>query len=265
MPKQTPPAPLILVIDDNPANRRLYAAGLEPRGFRVVSADDGPSGLEAARTLDPDIILLDLLLPGMDGFTVCDELRKTLTTPVIMITSAYNEERDEVRGLKVGADDFLRRDKVSWKVLVARIHRLLERSATRVRGPGCECGNSTCPSGDWRYHPLSTGPLEINPFRGEVVFGGETIRLGGAAFDPLLFLCAHQGQTMERSVLRRAAYGTSKADNLGGSRDVDNLVARVRRRLADLDASLIVSVHGKGYLIPEPIRDPGPIDSAGQG
>ncbi len=241
--------PLILVVEDAPAIRTLFREGLTARGFRVEVAQDGISGLEAARNLHPDLILLDLRLPGIDGYQFCSELRKTQTVPVIVVTSAFTETADEIRALDLGADDFLRKS-VPLDVLAARISSQLRRAGRRVpEAKACECGDPACSIANWRDRNITLGPLAIRSLEGRVVLGDRTVRLGAAAFDLLLFLAAHSGRFFPRPQLRQAAYGIRDDRHLHGSRDIDNLVTRIRRSLGPDAAHLLVTVRGKGYTL----------------
>ena len=218
---------LILVVDDEPKIVRLARDYLEKNGFRVVSAGDGPSALAMARREKPDLIVLDLLLPGMDGREVCRILRRESDVPIIMLT-ALSEESDQIVGLELGADDYIVKP-FSPRALVARVRALLRRVQGGVKAPSV----------------IRVGDLEIDSERYTVMLKGENLHLTPSEFDLLALLARHPGQTMTRQGLMDDLYGGAASSV---DRSVDSHVKNLRRKLASVsDKNLIETVYGVGY------------------
>jgi DNA-binding response OmpR family regulator len=217
----------ILVVDDEPKIVRLARDYLEKNGFRVVSAGDGNSALAMARREKPDLIVLDLLLPGMDGREVCRILRAESDVPIIMLT-ALSEESDQIVGLEIGADDYIVKP-FSPRALVARVRALLRRVQGGVKTPSV----------------IRVGDLEIDTERYTAALKGEALRLTPSEFDLLALLARHSGQTMTRQQLMDDLYGGAASSV---DRSVDSHVKNLRRKLASAsDTNLIETVYGVGY------------------
>jgi len=217
----------ILVVDDEPKIVRLARDYLEKNGFRVVSAGDGNSALAMARREKPDLIVLDLLLPGMDGREVCRILRAESDVPIIMLT-ALSEESDQIVGLEIGADDYIVKP-FSPRALVARVRALLRRVQGGVKAPSV----------------IRVGDLEIDTERYTAALKGEALRLTPSEFDLLALLARHSGQTMTRQQLMDDLYGGAASSV---DRSVDSHVKNLRRKLASAsDTTLIETVYGVGY------------------
>jgi len=220
-------AALILVVDDEPKIVRLARDYLEKNGFRVVSAGDGPSALAMARRERPDLIVLDLLLPGMDGREVCRVLRAESDVPVIILT-ALSEESDQVAGLELGADDYIVKP-FSPRALVARVRALLRRAQGGVRAPAV----------------IRVGGLEVDTARHTATLKGVPLHLTPSEFDLLVLLARHPGQTLTRQQLMDDLYGAMAA---GVDRSVDSHIKNLRRKLgAASQARFIETVYGVGY------------------
>jgi DNA-binding response OmpR family regulator len=218
---------LILVVDDEPKIVRLARDYLEKNGFRVVTAADGPSALAMARREKPDLIVLDLLLPGMDGREVCRILRAESDVPIIMLT-ALSEESDQIVGLELGADDYIVKP-FSPRALVARVRALLRRVQGGVKAPAV----------------IRVGDLEIDTERYSVAFNGEALRLTPSEFDLLVALARHPGQTLTRQQLMDDLYGGAASSV---DRSVDSHIKNLRRKLESAsDRRLIETVYGVGY------------------
>jgi len=218
---------IILVVDDEPKIVRLARDYLEKNGFRVVSAGDGNSALAMARREKPDLIVLDLLLPGMDGREVCRILRAESDVPIIMLT-ALSEESDQIVGLEIGADDYIVKP-FSPRALVARVRALLRRVQGGVKAPSV----------------IRVGDLEIDTERYTAALKGEALRLTPSEFDLLALLARHSGQTMTRQQLMDDLYGGAASSV---DRSVDSHVKNLRRKLASAsDTNLIETVYGVGY------------------
>ncbi len=217
----------ILVVDDEPKIVRLARDYLEKNGFRVVSAGDGPSALAMARREKPDLIVLDLLLPGMDGREVCRILRNESDVPIIMLT-ALSEESDQIVGLEIGADDYIVKP-FSPRALVARVRALLRRTQGGVKAPAV----------------IRTGDLQINTEHYTVTWKDEPLRLTPSEFDLLALLARRPGQTLTRQQLMDDLYGGAAS---GVDRSVDSHVKNLRRKLESVsNMRLIETIYGVGY------------------
>jgi len=226
---------LILVVDDERHIRELVQYTLERCQFKVETAADGLTALEAARRLLPNLIILDLMLPGKDGLAVCRALRETPETadiPVIMLT-VLNQEADKVRGLEVGADDYLTKP-FSPRELVARVKAQLRRSP----------GGSIRPPNPRKA--IVSGDLAIYPDRHQVFRGGREIVLSRKEFRLLEVLASRPGQVFTREALLELVW---EYDNPGDTRTVDVHIRYLRRKLESDPAhpKIIQTVRGVGY------------------
>ena len=229
---------LILIIEDEPQIARLARDYLAKNGFRVLVAGDGLSGLAAARRDSPDLVLLDLLLPGLDGREVCRRLRAESAVPILMLT-ALAEDSDQIVGLELGADDYLTKP-FSPAVLVARVRAALRRVGTPVER-GVDGGNRR-----WRR-----GPLTLDEGAHTAVLDGRPLRLTPNEFRLLVALARHAGQTLSREQLLDELHGPEAADLPGFDRSVDSHVKNLRRKLeaAGGDPGLIETVYAVGYRL----------------
>ena len=225
----------ILVVDDEPAVTNLLAYNLRKAGYEVLAAADGQAALAAARAANPDLILLDLMLPGIDGLEVCRELRKTSSVPIIMIT-ARGEEIDRVVGLELGADDYVSKP-FSLRELMARIKAVLRRV-----GPG------EAVAGTPRAAVLRVGGLSLDPDSRQASLGEAVLPLTRLEFDLLYLLALNPGRVLARERLLEQAWGY---DFEGEARAVDSTVKRLRAKLraAHPDADRIEAVRGIGYRL----------------
>ena len=218
---------LILVVDDEPKIVRLARDYLEKNSFRVVTAADGPSALAMARREKPDLIVLDLLLPGMDGREVCRILRAESAVPIIMLT-ALSEESDQIAGLEIGADDYIVKP-FSPRALVARVRALLRRTQGSVKAPAV----------------IRVGGLEIDSERYTVIWKGQALHLTPSEFDLLVVLAGRPGQTFTRQQLMDDLYGGAASSV---DRSVDSHIKNLRRKLESASGErLIETVYGVGY------------------
>lgn len=222
----------ILIVEDEPAVSDLLAYNLRKAHYEVSVAADGREALRQAGNTFPDLILLDLMLPEVDGLDVCRELRKTSNVPVIMIT-ARGEEIDRVVGLELGADDYVTKP-FSVRELMARIKAVLRRAHTE--------GHESTPS-TFLHGP---GGLRLDADARAVFVGDETINLTRLEFDLLHHLLSNTGRVLTRERLLEQAWGY---DFAGDTRAVDSAVKRLRAKLraANLEADGIESVRGIGY------------------
>ncbi len=230
----------ILVVEDEPALRDTLSYNLKKDGFAVEAVGDGRSALEAARRLQPDLIVLDLMLPEIDGFEVCRVLRKEMITPILMLT-ARDDEIDRVVGLEVGADDYLTKP-FSMRELMARVKAQLRR-ARLLRE---ELDKSTQEAAQTPHEKLTFGNLVINLTRREVTIDGQPLALKPQEYELLLFFAEHKGQMLSREFILERVWGW---DFIGDSRTVDVHVRWLRQKIED-EASKptrIVTVRGGGY------------------
>jgi DNA-binding response OmpR family regulator len=227
----------ILVVEDEPALQETLAYNLKKEGYSVETVGDGLVALETARKLKPDLIVLDLMLPGMDGFEVCRILRKEMITPVLMLT-ARDDEIDRVVGLEVGADDYLTKP-FSMRELMARVKAQLRR-ARLIREEMRKQAN------DVPQEKLTFGNLVINQTRREVMLNDEPLQLKPKEYELLLFLAEHRGQMLSREFTLERVWGW---DYIGDSRTVDVHVRWLRQKI-EPDPSKperIITVRGGGY------------------
>jgi DNA-binding response OmpR family regulator len=216
----------ILIVDDEPRITRLARDYLEKNGFRVVVAADGQSALSVARREKPDLIVLDLMLPGMDGREVCKILRRESDVPIIMLT-ALAEEVDQVTGLEIGADDYITKP-FSPRALVARVRAMLRRSHGGVRVPAI----------------IRVGALEIDSEKYAVTFKNNPIHLTPNEFKLLHILARHAGQTLTREQLLDDLHGAASSVD----RSVDSHIKNLRRKLEVKSQSPVIeTVYGIGY------------------
>lgn len=228
-PSQTSPK-TVLVVEDEASLASTLSYNLRKNGFHVLQAADGVEGLQAARSGNPDVIVLDLMLPRMDGIEVTRRLRADSDVPIIMLT-AKSEELDKVVGLEVGADDYLTKP-FSMRELMARVRALLRRSAAR---PPAE-GAST----------VTAGKLVLD-LRGRTVRrDGADVQLKPKEFDLLSFLAKNAGQVFTREQLLEHVWGYQF---FGGSRTVDVHVRWLREKLEESPGSPqhLLTVRGVGY------------------
>jgi DNA-binding response OmpR family regulator len=226
-------AQTVLVVDDEEAIAEAVRARLAAEGYAVLVAGDGPRAIELAREHEPDLVVLDLMLPGMDGLEVCKEIQRRAWVPVLMLT-AKTEEADKVAGFAVGADDYLTKP-FSLRELVVRVKAILRR-VDRVRSAG--------PTG-----AIEHDGLEIDPARRTVVLRGEPVQLTPLEFDILETLAREPGVVFSRDALMDRVWGYR---DYAGGRVVDSHVARIRRKLGDdPEGGFIRTVHGVGYSFRE--------------
>ena len=218
---------LILVVDDEPKVSRLARDYLEKNGFRVITAADGNTALQMARRERPALIVLDLMLPGMDGREVCRIIRRESAVPIIMLT-ALSEESDQVAGLELGADDYILKP-FSPRALVARVRAMLRRAQGQVTAPT----------------RLRIGGVEVDEAAHTVTLNSEPIHLTPNEFSLLAILARRPGQTLTREQLMDDLYGASP---VGLERSIDSHVKNLRRKLER--AHLVIeTVYGIGYRL----------------
>jgi DNA-binding response OmpR family regulator len=229
----------ILLVEDELALRETVAYNLRQQGYEVLTAEDGEQALNLARTTKPDLMLLDLMLPLVDGFEVCRILRREMNLPIIMLT-ARSTEIDRVLGLEMGADDYITKP-FSMRELLSRVKAQLRRmkmirdevelQSTPFSEPG---------------QVITFGNLVIDSFRREVLIDGKAIALKPKEFDLLHYLASHRRAALSRDIILREVWGWEYS---GGTRTVDVHVRWLREKIeADsANPSRIVTVHGVGY------------------
>jgi len=233
--------PKILVVEDEPTLVDTLEYNLTRQDYTVSTATDGFTALEKARTERPDLIVLDVMLPGLDGFEICRILRQEMSTPILMLT-ARDDEIDKVVGLEVGADDYLTKP-FSMRELMARVKAHLRR----VRMIREEMGEeTTADSRPPTAAALTFGSLRIDPDRHEVVNGAEILHLKPKEFELLHFLARNRGMALSRDLILERVWGW---DFDGGSRTVDVHVRWLREKIEEDPANpaRIVTVRGVGY------------------
>jgi DNA-binding response OmpR family regulator len=227
---QEPPLKKILVVDDEPTLVATLKYNLERERYQVITATDGPSAVDAARSAQPDLIILDLMLPGLDGIEVCRILRREMSVPIVMLTAKANEV-DKVVGLEIGADDYVTKP-FGTRELLARVRAHLRRA---------ESAASAAPSGS-----VTSGDLRVDVDRHQVFKGDSPLQMKPREFDLLAFLLRNRGRAFTREQLLSQIWGY---DFAGDTRTVDVHVRWLRKKIED-DPSAparLTTVRGTGY------------------
>ncbi|HET7339190.1 MAG TPA: response regulator transcription factor [Candidatus Dormibacteraeota bacterium] len=222
----------LLVVEDDDGIREMLRYNLVAAGFSVQEARDGTAGLRTARTSEPDLILLDLMLPGMSGLDFCRALRKTSRVPIIMLT-AKDTELDKIVGLELGADDYITKP-FSMREVVARVNSVLRRAEpeSRTSRPVPEV--------------TSIGTFVLDRAARRVVLDGRDVKLTVREFDLLSHLVAHAGRVQTRDALLEHVWGP----DFGGDRKtIDVHIRWLREKFADGAPFSIVTVRGVGYRL----------------
>jgi DNA-binding response OmpR family regulator len=227
----------VLIVEDEPTLLETLEYNLTRQGYQVCAAADGLTALEVARRERPDAIVLDIMLPGLDGLEVCRILRREMSVPILMLT-ARADEVDRVVGLEMGADDYLTKP-FSMRELLARVKALLRR----VRLDREELAAESEGAGAER---LVFGDLVIDVARHEVLRDGKPLRLKPKEYDLLVFLARNRGIVLSRDLILERVWGW---DYSGGSRTVDVHVRWLREKIEPDPANptRIVTVRGVGY------------------
>ncbi len=226
----------ILIVEDDPTLQETLAYNLNKQGYQVVTAGDGQTALKNARDHKPELIVLDLMLPLLDGFEVCRILRQEMNTPIIILT-ARDDEIDRVIGLELGADDYLTKP-FSMREFLARVKAQLRR----VRLIREELENDTAKM----METFHFGNLTMDLTRREVLIDNQPLSLKPKEFDLLLFLARHRGHVLSRDLILERVWGWEFS---GGSRTVDVHVRWLREKI-EIDPSnplRIITVRGAGY------------------
>jgi DNA-binding response OmpR family regulator len=230
----------ILIVEDETSLQETLVYSLKKQGYTVEAVSDGRLAIETARAHIPDLIVLDIMLPGLDGFEVCKTLRKEMSVPILMLT-ARDDEIDRVVGLEVGADDYLTKP-FSMRELLARVKAQLRRTQI-IRE---EMGKIKTVEPDPDHKILTFEDLSIDMTRREVTLAGQVLALKPQEYELLVFFSEHRGQMLSREFILERVWGW---EYIGDSRTVDVHVRWLRQRL-EKDAAKperIVTVRGGGY------------------
>jgi len=229
----------ILIVDDEKPIVDILVYNLEKEGYNTLEANDGLTAVEIATTQKPDLILLDIMLPKMDGLTVCKKIRSSLNVPILMLT-AKDEEIDKILGLELGADDYITKP-FSVRELMARIKANLRKSEIK----GTKIINS---NEDIKNKKITVGALELDLDKFEAKIDGEVIDLTLREFEVLKFLASQAGQVITREVLLEKVWGY---EYYGDIRTVDVTVRRIRGKIEKDTANpkILITKRGVGYYI----------------
>ena len=226
-------APLILIAEDETAIREGLRDALESEGYRVDAAANGPDTLRALREAAPDLLLLDIMMPGMNGYDVCREIRKTNARLPILMLTAKGEEIDKVLGLELGADDYLTKP-FGLRELLARVHALLRRTRTAT--------TETAPG----KNPFDFGTAQIDPRTLSGTCGDASFDLTPRELALLQCFAARPGEVLGRDELLNQVWGV---DYYGTTRTLDQHIAQLRKKIEpDRNRPVtLLTVHGAGY------------------
>jgi DNA-binding response OmpR family regulator len=222
----------VLVVEDDEGIREMLKYNLVSAGFTVHEAGDGASGLRTARTARPDLILLDLMLPGMSGFDFCRALRKSSRVPIIMIT-AKDAEVDKIVGLELGADDYITKP-FSVREVLARVNAVLRRASPDANEPKAVAERDVL------------GEFLMDRAARRVVMNDRDVKLTAREFDLLSYLLAHPGRVHTRDTLLENVWGHEFS---GDRKTVDVHIRWLREKFADVAPFEIVTVRGIGYRL----------------
>jgi DNA-binding response OmpR family regulator len=223
----------VLIIEDDPNLQRTLAYNLSREGYRALTAGDGAAGLEAARREKPDLVVLDLMLPVMNGFEVCRILRQEMNVPILMLT-ARADETDKVLGLEMGADDYVTKP-FGMREFIARVHVLLRRAAAREAAPA-------------EAEVIAFGEVELDLSRHRVTRDGAPLELTPKEYDLLAFLARNKSFVFSREQLLEKVWGYEYA---GDTRTVDVHIRWLRRKI-EPDPHRprhLLTVRGTGYKL----------------
>ncbi len=228
----------LLVIDDDERLVSLVREYLEPHGFRVDAVHDGPAGVAAVSRVRPELVVLDIMLPGMDGFEVCRAIRERSAVPILMLT-ARGEDTDRIVGLELGADDYLPKP-FNPRELLARIRAILRRAEGSAAGDDAGV--------------VEVGPVRLDPGDRSVLVDGRAVELTTAEFDLLHVLIASAGRVLSRDQLMQQLHGVEWS---AFDRSIDVHVSRIRAKLGDdpRRPALLKTVRGVGYQFARPGGD----------
>ena len=231
----------ILVVDDEQSIIDILVYNLKKEGYNTIEATDGASAVEIALSQKPDLILLDIMLPKMDGLTVCKKVKNALNVP-ILILSAKDEELDKIVGLELGADDYITKP-FSVRELMARVKANLRKSEGNIAVPDAKDLKEE--------HKIQVGDLLLDTDKFEVKVRGEKIDLTVREFEVLKYLATQPGQIVSRELLLEKVWGY---EYFGDIRTVDVTVRRIREKIEEdtTNPQILVTKRGVGYYIARP-------------
>lgn len=224
----------IFVVDDEANIRKLIKAYLDKEGYQVEVFDQGDTALEAFRIMEPDMLILDIMMPGINGFDLCKEIRKTSQVPIIIV-SAKDEELDRILGLELGSDDYLSKP-FSPRELVVRVKNIFKR--VEVMSAGTETSTK---------EELAIGNTLVDVEGRKVSVKGLEVSFTGKEFDLLSMLFKYKGQALSRDQILDAVWGY---EYVGETRLVDDVIKRIRKKLGQSGSDVeVATVWGYGYKI----------------
>jgi DNA-binding response OmpR family regulator len=235
----------VLIVDDDQGLRTVLAAALSDEGFAVSQAGDGLAGVRAFESDGADLVILDILMPEMDGLEVCRRIRRKSAVPIVLLSSRADEV-DRVTGLETGADDYVTKP-FSTRELVARIRAIERRlAAAPAAAPGAAPAAAPALAGALGGEVVEVGPLRLDPARFEAKWRGKAVVLTRSEFQILGALARHRGTVLARERLLDLARGD---DAVVTDRTVDTFVKRLRKKIRDVDGAFdeIETVFGVGY------------------
>lgn len=230
----------ILVVDDEKMIRNLLNINLTKEGYNVIEATDGIEAVEMATEKKPDLILLDVMIPKLDGLSVCKRIKNVMNVPILMVT-AKDSEVDKILGLELGADDYVTKP-FSIRELIARIKANLRKAEVSV------IPNTNTSEGPKRENVIKVGALTLDLDRFEVMVGNKTVDLTLREFEVLKFLASEPGQVVSREVLLEKVWGY---EYYGDIRTVDVTVRRIREKIErdTSDPKILMTKRSVGYYI----------------
>ena len=239
--------PLVLVVDDEKTIRDVLEYNLRREGYNVLTAADGDQAIRLAHSERPDLVILDIMLPGVSGLDVLRAIRREMTVPILML-SARETETDKVVGLELGADDYMTKP-FGLHELLARVRAMLRRTEMLRM----ESGPATLAPREASNGVLALGSIVIDPAKRSVLNAGQPVEMKPKEFDLLAFLATHPGQVFSRDVLLDRVWGY---DYVGGTRTVDVHISWLRSKLEADPSSpqLLQTVHGVGYRLSPPVK-----------
>ncbi|MED1796959.1 response regulator transcription factor [Brevibacillus nitrificans] len=216
----------ILIVDDEPSILKFLSLGLKNEGFQVMTAEDGLSGVIAAQEFQPHIVVLDVMMPGMDGYEVCKLLKHTGNVAIIMLT-AKDEVEDRVKGLKLGADDYMSKP-FSFQELLARIQARIRNQFPHM------------------LEEIHVGPFRIDDRRKEIRYGNRVLSLSATEYELLKYMLANHGIVLSKATILDKVWGY----DFGGQENIVEVYVRsLREKLADREHQLIRTIRGAGYRV----------------
>lgn len=216
----------ILIVDDEPSILKFLSLGLKNEGFQVMTAEDGLSGVIAAQEFQPHIVVLDVMMPGMDGYEVCKLLKHTGNVAIIMLT-AKDEVEDRVKGLRLGADDYMSKP-FSFQELLARIQARIRNQLPHM------------------LEEIHVGPFRIDDRRKEIRYENRVLSLSTTEYELLKYMLANHGIVLSKATILDKVWGY----DFGGQENIVEVYVRsLREKLADREHQLIRTIRGAGYRV----------------